>query len=105
MYVLPPSPFPLNLLQHVQVKARLTTPQEDVLQLVQLSEQIRRERQDRIREIERERLRIERKEREREEWERAERRRPRDDGYEEERIIERDIIYDGRRPRRSGGWH
>jgi hypothetical protein len=87
------------------VKARLTTPQEDVLQLVQLSEQIRRERQDRIREIERERLRIERKEREREEWERAERRRPRDDGYEEERIIERDIIYDGRRPRRSGGWH
>jgi hypothetical protein len=98
-------PFPLALLQPVQLKARLTTPQEDVLQLVQLSEQIRRERQDRIREIERERLRIERKEREREEWERAERRRPRDDGYEEERIIERDIIYDGRRPRRSGGWH
>lgn len=66
-----------------------------------LSEQIRRERQHRIREIERERMRIERNERERIDWERAERRRGQ---YDDERIIEREVIYDGRRPRRSGGW-
>lgn len=66
-----------------------------------LSEQIRRERQHRIREIERERSRIERGDRERVEWERAERRRG---PFDDERIIEREIIYDGRRPRRNGGW-
>jgi hypothetical protein len=82
----------------------LTIPQEDVLQIVQLSEQIRRERQGRIMEIERERARIERRGREREEWERSERRRLRAvPQYDDERIIEREIIYDGRRPRRSGG--
>jgi len=77
---------------------------EDVLQLVQLSETIRRERQHRIREIERERAHMERKEREREAWERAERRRG--GGFDEERLIEREIIYDGhgRRHRRSGVW-
>ncbi|KIN08101.1 hypothetical protein OIDMADRAFT_100009 [Oidiodendron maius Zn] len=80
---------------------------EDVLQIVQLSEQIRRERQTRIYEIERERVRIERRDRERDEWERAERRRARalaQGQFDEERIIERDIIYEGRRPRRSGNW-
>lgn len=66
---------------------------EDVLQLVQLSEQIRNERQHRLREIERERRRMERQE----EWDRAERRRG---AYDDERIIEREIIYDGARPRR-----
>ncbi|PBP21763.1 conserved glutamic acid rich protein [Diplocarpon rosae] len=70
---------------------------EDVLELVQLSEIIRRERQDRLREIQRER--------EREEWERRERRRERDSGFADERIIEREIIYDGRGPPpRRGGW-
>jgi hypothetical protein len=79
----------------------LTTTKEDVLQLVKLSEQIRRERQERIREIERERARMEKREREREEWERMERRRSRAlPEYEDERIIEREIIYDGRRPPR-----
>ena len=74
---------------------------------MQLSEQIRRERQARIQEIERERARIERKDREREEWERAERRRARALGrteFDEERIIERDTIYERRGPRRSGNW-
>ncbi|RDL41452.1 Conserved glutamic acid rich protein [Venustampulla echinocandica] len=88
---------------------------EDVLELVKISEHIRRERQHRIREIERERERFEKRARERVEWERAERRRERDrrDGsetvFDDERIIEREIIYDsgGRRlPPRShrGGW-
>jgi hypothetical protein len=77
---------------------------EDVEELVALSEQIRRERQHRLREIERERIRIERREEERKEWERAERRRERDSGYDDERIIEREIVYDRQRPRRSGGW-
>lgn len=74
---------------------------EDVLQLVQLSEQIRKERQHRIREIERERARMERDERKREDWERR-----RGGGFEEERLIEREIIYDrhGRRARQSGAW-
>jgi hypothetical protein len=80
----------------------LTTIQEDVLELVQLSEDIRRERQDRIREIQRERDRIEKRDRDREEWERSERRRERDSGFQDERIIEREIIYDGRGPRRRG---
>jgi hypothetical protein len=69
---------------------------------VQLSEDIRRERQDRIREIQRERDRLEKRDREREEWERSERRRERDSGFQDERIIEREIIYDGRGPRRRG---
>lgn len=67
-----------------------------MLQLVNLSEQIRNERQLRLREIERERRRMERAE----EWERAERRRG---PYDDERIVEREVIYDGRRPRR-GAW-
>ncbi|EKD14379.1 conserved glutamic acid rich protein [Drepanopeziza brunnea f. sp. 'multigermtubi' MB_m1] len=78
---------------------------EDVLELVQLSETIRRERQDRIREIQRERERIERRNHERDEWERRERRWERDPGFSDERIIEREIIYDGRGPPpRRGGW-
>jgi hypothetical protein len=75
---------------------------EDVLELVQLSEDIRRERQDRIREIQRERDRLEKRDRERDEWERSERRRERESGFQDERIIEREIIYDGRGPRRRG---
>lgn len=50
---------------------------------------------------------MERRERDREEWERAERRRERESGFSDERIIEREIIYDGpprRGPRRGGGW-
>jgi hypothetical protein len=64
------------------------TMQEDVQELVLLSDQIRRERQDRIREIEYERERLR---------ERDDRRRD----YDDERIIEREIIYDapGRRSR------
>lgn len=81
---------------------------EDVLQLVNLSESIRRDRRERIREIERERERLERRDKDREEWEmveRTERRRERDRPYDDERIIEREVIYDGRRtPRRGGGW-
>lgn len=44
--------------------------------------------------------------REREEWERRERRRLRDSGgYEDERIIEREVIYEnGVRRERRGGW-
>lgn len=77
---------------------------EDVLELVQLSETIRRERRERIREIERERERFERRERERDDWERHDRRRQRDGGFEDERIIEREVIYDsGGRPRRAHG--
>lgn len=70
---------------------------------MQLSEQIRAQRQLRLQEIGRERARLER--RDRDEWERAERRRARalaHAQYDDERIIEREIIYDGRRPRRSG---
>ncbi|KAG9232266.1 hypothetical protein BJ875DRAFT_90146 [Amylocarpus encephaloides] len=78
---------------------------EDVLELVQLSEHIKKERQHRLREIERERERFERRAREREDWERLERRRERDCHYDDERIIEREIIYDeGGRRRRRGGW-
>lgn len=80
--------------------------QDDVLRLVQLSEDIRARRQQRIHEIERERIRIDKRDRERLEWERMERRRQRDSGFDDERIIEREIIYDGhgRRMRRSGQW-
>ncbi|EHK99050.1 hypothetical protein M7I_5108 [Glarea lozoyensis 74030] len=82
---------------------------EDVLELVEVSEHIKAERQRRIREIERERERFERRARERDDWERAERRRERDrdNGYDDERIIEREIIYDGGgggSRRRRGGW-
>lgn len=77
---------------------------EDVLQLVQLSERIRQERQHRIAEIARERERMERKEREREEYEREREAAWRSTRfgkeYDDERIIEREIIYDGRGPRR-----
>lgn len=77
---------------------------EDVLEIVQLSEKIRRERQRRVKEIERERERVTIKEKERDEWEGFDRRREREAPYDDERIIEREIIYDGRRgtPRRSG---
>ncbi|TVY13658.1 hypothetical protein LARI1_G008124 [Lachnellula arida] len=82
---------------------------EDVLELVKITEKIRRERQERIREIERERERIERRDRERDEWERFDRRKEREvPPYDDERIIEREIIYEGGRrgppPRRGGGW-
>ncbi|KAI9743798.1 MAG: hypothetical protein M1818_002532 [Claussenomyces sp. TS43310] len=66
---------------------------EDVQELVDLSEHIRKERQNRIREINHERERMkEAEERERREWERSRRALPE---YEDERIIEREIIYDG----------
>jgi hypothetical protein len=58
--------------------------QEDVLQLVDLSESIRRERRDRFREVERELERQERRDKDREEWERTERRRERDPPYDDE---------------------
>lgn len=76
----------------------LTYPKEDVLELVELSKQIRRERQERIREIawEREMLK-EREERERERARERERRERERDKYEDERIIEREIIYEGGR--------
>ncbi|KAK5019370.1 hypothetical protein LTR16_000635 [Cryomyces antarcticus] len=59
---------------------------EDVLELVELSEEIRRDRRERIREIQWER----------EELERRPERRP----IYDERIYEREVIYDGRRPGR-----
>lgn len=72
------------------------------MQLVELSEDIKRERQRRMKEIQWERdLMEERRARELEErrlWERRER--EREMPYEDERIIEREIIYDG--PRRGG---
>jgi len=77
---------------------------EDVLQLVTLSEKIRRDRHQRLREIERERLRLEKRAREREEWERMERRRSRHAGFDDERIVERETIYDRGAPRGSGQW-
>jgi len=79
---------------------------DEVEELVALSKQIRRERRDRIRDIQREREKMERREREREEWERSDRRRERDGNFQDERIIEREIIYDGppRRGPRRGGW-
>lgn len=76
----------VSTMRHGQSNSRqqlLTrSSQEDVLQLVELSEEIRRDRRARIREIE---------------WEREElnRRRLRYD----ERVYEREIIYDGRRGR------
>lgn len=66
-----------------------------------LSESIRHERRQRARQIEREREHFERRDREREEYERRERRRIRDSGYEDERIIEREVIYDNGRRRRD----
>ena len=75
--------------------------QEDVLELVSLSETIRRERQERIREIKGQTIYLLREI----EWERRERRRERDSGFSDERIIEREIIYDNRGPPpRRGGW-
>lgn len=68
---------------------------EDVLELVQVSEAIRRERRHRLREMEHERERLDK-------WDRRERRRERDE-FTDERVIEREVIYDGRPPRR-GGW-
>jgi hypothetical protein len=62
-----------------------------------LSEEIRRERQNRIREIQYERERI----KETQEWERLERERLRRPEYDDERIIEREIIYDAPQRRRG----
>jgi hypothetical protein len=100
-------PFSHYSLSNSYLKTKLTTRQDEVEQLVALSKHIRRERRDRIRDIQREREKMERRERDREEWERAERRRERESGFSDERIIEREIIYDGpprRGPRRGGGW-
>ncbi len=59
--------------------------QEDVLQLVELSQDIRRDRHERIREIQ---------------WEREHlpERPARRPAIEEERVVEREVIYEGRRP-------
>jgi len=75
---------------------------EDVLELVERSEQIREERKHHVRQLERERERMERRAFEKEEYERSLRRRERDSGFVDERVIEREVIYDGRPPRR--GW-
>jgi hypothetical protein len=103
-YVRPPFPSP----HFPQTQTNAHAQQDEVEELVALSKQIRRERRDRIRDIQREREKMERRERDREEWERAERRREREGGFSDERIIEREIIYDGPAPRRggrrSGGW-
>jgi len=94
------------LLVPLILKQKLIPIKDEVEELVALSKQIRRERRDRIRDIQREREKIERRERDREEWERSERRREREGGFQDERIIEREIIYDGppRRGPRRGGW-
>ena len=63
--------------------------------MVELSERIRRERQHRIRQIEREREAMARRDREVY---------VRDERYDDERIVEREVIYDSRRPRRRRGW-
>ena len=65
--------------------------QEDVLRLVELTEDIRRDRRERIREIQAERD--------------MERRRlplalPAPQAWDEERVVEREIIYDRAPPRR-----
>ena len=89
------SPLPFLSTHQTPSNAPLTTnpffpPQEDVLRLVELSEDLRRERRERIRAIE---------------WERAhepepepERERPRRqlaaEPWDEERIYEREIVYD-----------
>lgn len=76
---------------------------EDVLELVQLSDRIRYERQRRADEITWERERLERRERERLAYEREREeawRSTKFDRYDDERIIEREIIYDGRGGRR-----
>jgi hypothetical protein len=92
----------------LSVELSANPKQDEVEELVALSKQIRRERRERIRELQREREKMERRERDREEWERAERRRERESGFSDERIIEREIIYDGpaprRGPRRGAGW-
>ena len=62
---------------------------------MQLSEKIRRDRQHRLREIERDRLRMEKHERDRAEYERHQRRRSKNSHhFDDERIVEREIIYD-----------
>ncbi len=72
--------------------------------MVQLSETIRRERQDRLRDIEKERLRLERAQRDREDWDRRERRRERDSGFVDERVVEREIVYDSNGNGRRRRW-
>lgn len=68
--------------------------QEDVLELVEISDRIRARRKDRIREIQYEREI-------RDEWERERRHRARHDRWddERERVVEREVIYHDR-PRR-----
>ena len=88
-FLLPPSSLCIPVLNPLK---------EDVEELVRLSESIRRERKERIKEIQRERERMERREKE------GGRKEKEGEEYEE-RIIEREIIYDGRGPpRRSGRW-
>ena len=71
----------------LQLIHSLTVPfQEDVLELVELSEDIRRDRRQRIREIQWERERLNDR-RDRRPW-------------DEERVVEREIIYEGRKPGR-----
>ena len=68
----------------------LTSPQEDVLQLVEVSEELRQERRDRIRAIEWERQR----EREVEVIPERPRKQLAAQPWDEERVFEREIIYD-----------
>lgn len=84
------------------LRHKLTTTKEDVLELVELSERIRQDRKHHVRQIERERERAERRAFEKDEYERSVRRRERDSGFVDERVIEREVIYDGRPPRH--GW-
>ena len=89
------SPTPCPLLAHPAAYPKFTTDilvQEDVLRLVELTEDIKRDRRERIREIEAEREMADRQ------------RRPLalpPPPWDEEKVIEREIIYDrGPPPRR-----
>lgn len=80
----------------------LENQQQDVLELVEISQDIRRQRHERIREIQWEREHLpERRERRpppqiiEERRLMIEERRP---AIEEERVIEREVVYEGRRP-------
>jgi len=64
---------------------------DDVLQLVELSDEIRRFRKDRVREIQYERDW-------RDEWDRRHRHRHRPEPWDSERVREREVVYDSRRP-------
>lgn len=58
---------------------------------MELSDEIRRFRKERVREIQYERDW-------RDEWDRRHRQRPRPDHWDNERVREREVIYDSRRP-------